>query len=113
MSWCSTIWIHSCMARISKFRRTSRVSLEQRVEFIRGDIRTPADVERALNAVDTVVHLAAAVGVGQSMCEPHYYTSVNVDGQGVIMEAIAKHPKTFRRLVVASSMSIYGEGEYR
>ena len=47
------------------------------------------------------------------MYEPHYYTSVNVDGQGVIMEAIAKHPKKFRRLVVASSMSIYGEGEYR
>lgn len=47
------------------------------------------------------------------MYQPHYYTSVNVDGQGVLMEAMAREPARFRRFVVASSMSIYGEGAYR
>ncbi len=84
-----------------------------RVAFIRGDIRDAADVRRALDGVEAVVHLAAAVGVGQSMYEPHYYTSVNVDGQGVLMEEMAKQPDRFRRFVVASSMSIYGEGAAR
>ncbi len=84
-----------------------------RVEFLRGDIRDPAAVRLALTSVEAVVHLAAAVGVGQSMYEPHYYTSVNVDGQGVLMEELAKDPKRYRRFVVASSMSIYGEGAYR
>lgn len=83
-----------------------------RVEFLHGDVRDAEAVKRALAEVDTVVHLAAAVGVGQSMYEPHYYTSVNVDGQGVLMEEMARDPKRYRRFVVASSMSIYGEGAY-
>ncbi len=84
-----------------------------RVEFLRGDVRDAEAVRLALNGVHAVIHLAAAVGVGQSMYEPHYYTSVNVDGQGVLMEEMAKDPKRYRRFVVASSMSIYGEGAYR
>jgi dTDP-L-rhamnose 4-epimerase len=80
---------------------------------LHGDIRDSEAVKRALHGVDNVVHLAAAVGVGQSMYEPHYYTSVNVDGQGVLMEEMAKDAKRYRRFVVASSMSIYGEGAYR
>lgn len=86
---------------------------EGRVQFLRGDVRDAVAVEHALRGVDAVVHLAAAVGVGQSMYAPHYYTSVNVDGQGVLMEAMAKESKRYRRFVVASSMSIYGEGAYR
>lgn len=87
--------------------------LAGRVELVRGDVRDAGTVADALTGVDAVAHLAAAVGVGQSMYEPHYYTSVNVDGQGVLMEAMAREPARFRRLVVASSMSIYGEGAYR
>lgn len=87
--------------------------LQHRVEFSHGDIRDPETVRRALEGVETVVHLAAAVGVGQSMYEPHYYTSVNVDGQGVLMEEMAKDSKRYRKFVVASSMSIYGEGSYQ
>jgi dTDP-L-rhamnose 4-epimerase len=83
------------------------------VDFLRGDVRDPAAVARALDSAEAVVHLAAAVGVGQSMYEPHYYTSVNVDGQGVLMQALAREPRRWRRLVVASSMSLYGEGAYR
>jgi dTDP-L-rhamnose 4-epimerase len=83
------------------------------VHWVRGDVRDPAAVARSLEGSDAVVHLAAAVGVGQSMYEPHYYTSVNVDGQGVLMEALAREPSRWRRFVVASSMSVYGEGAYR
>lgn len=94
------------------------VSLERqvlagRIEFVRGDVRDAGAVEQVLHGVDAIAHLAAAVGVGQSMYQPHYYTSVNVDGQGVLMEAMAREPGRFRRFVVASSMSIYGEGAYR
>jgi dTDP-L-rhamnose 4-epimerase len=84
-----------------------------RVAFMRGDIRNRKDVQRALERVEAVAHLAAAVGVGQSMYEPHYYADVNVAGQGMLHEEMAKEPARYRRFVVASSMSIYGEGAYR
>ena len=83
-----------------------------RVSFHYGDVRERGAVEQALDGVDTVIHLAAAVGVGQSMYEPDYYTSVNDYGQGVLMAAMVADADRYRRFVVASSMSIYGEGAY-
>lgn len=83
------------------------------IEFRRGDLRDSATVRSALEDIDAVAHLAAAVGVGQSMYAPDYYTSVNVHGQGVLLEALVQATPRPRRLVVASSMSIYGEGAYR
>jgi dTDP-L-rhamnose 4-epimerase len=83
-----------------------------RMEFIHGDIRNRDDVRHALDGVDTIAHLAAAVGVGQSMYEPYYYADVNVAGQGMLLEEMAREPTRYRRFVVASSMSIYGEGSY-
>lgn len=80
-------------------------------EFMCGDVRNPRDVKEALDGVDAVFHLAAAVGVGQSMYEIANYVSVNTHGTGVLLEALIQHP--VKRLVVASSMSIYGEGLYR
>jgi len=85
--------------------------LDQEVELIRGDIRDAAAVERAVRGVDAVYHLAAAVGVGQSMYEIANYTSINNGGTAILLESLAKHP--VQRLIVASSMSIYGEGLYR
>ena len=85
--------------------------LDRDVELIEGDVRDPAAVERALAGVDAVIHLAARVGVGQSMYELSEYTSTNNLGTAVLLEALAKRP--VERLVVASSMSIYGEGLYR
>jgi dTDP-L-rhamnose 4-epimerase len=85
--------------------------LNDDVELICGDTRDPAIVRRALQGVDAVYHFAAAVGVGQSMYEVAEYTSVNNLGTAVLLEALMKQP--VRRLVVASSMSIYGEGLYR
>nr|WP_255703296.1 NAD-dependent epimerase/dehydratase family protein [Lysobacter sp. GX 14042] len=85
--------------------------LDPEVELERGDVRDEVAVRRALRGVDAVYHLAAAVGVGQSMYEIEHYTDVNNRGTAVLLEALASAP--VQRLVVASSMSIYGEGLYR
>jgi dTDP-L-rhamnose 4-epimerase len=89
--------------------------LDRRVELIVGDIRSPKTVRRALSDVDAVLHLAARVGVGQSMYQVADYTDVNGRGTAVLLEAMIDRAKKrpFDRLVVASSMSIYGEGLYR
>lgn len=81
------------------------------VDFIRGDVRDADAVRRALAGVDSVIHLAAEVGVGQSMYEVERYTSTNDVGTAVLFEQMIKRP--VRRVVTASSMSIYGEGLYR
>jgi dTDP-L-rhamnose 4-epimerase len=80
------------------------------VELVVGDVRDADAVRRALADVDAVVHLAARVGVGQSMYEIAAYTDGNSTGTAVVLEALVERP--VRRLVVASSMSIYGEGSY-
>jgi dTDP-L-rhamnose 4-epimerase len=85
--------------------------LSEEVELICGDVRDSDVVRRALRGIDVVYHLAAAVGVGQSMYEIAQYTSVNNLGTAVLLEALAARPVA--RLVVASSMSLYGEGLYR
>ncbi len=85
--------------------------LDPEVELHVGDVRDAIAVRRALRGVDAVVHLAAMVGVGQSMYRVADYTSVNNDGTAVLLEALIEKP--VQRLVVASSMSIYGEGMYR
>lgn len=81
------------------------------VELQVGDVRDPAAVRRALEGVDAVYHLAARVGVGESMYRIEEYTAENGQGTAVLLEALAERP--VRRLVVASSMSVYGEGLYR
>ncbi|MGC3997447.1 MAG: NAD-dependent epimerase/dehydratase family protein [Anaeromyxobacter sp.] len=85
--------------------------LAREVELVVGDVRDPEAVRRALRGVDAVVHLAAAVGVGQSMYEVDRYVSVNDHGTAVLLQALIERP--VERLVVASSMSLYGEGLYR
>lgn len=85
--------------------------LDPRVELVVGDVRDASAVRSALAGTDAVVHLAAAVGVGQSMYRIQEYTSVNNLGTAVLLEELAKNPPG--RLIVISSMSIYGEGRYR
>jgi len=80
-------------------------------ELIVGDIRNKDVVARSLKDIDSVIHLAAEVGVGQSMYAVERYTSVNETGSAVLFEALIDRP--VRRVVTASSMSIYGEGLYR
>ncbi|MFC7556833.1 NAD-dependent epimerase/dehydratase family protein [Pseudoroseomonas wenyumeiae] len=85
--------------------------LAPEVEFMRGDVRDEAAVTRALEGVGSVIHLAAEVGVGQSMYAIDRYVSVNELGTAVLFQQLIHKP--VRRVVVASSMSIYGEGLYR
>jgi dTDP-L-rhamnose 4-epimerase len=80
------------------------------VELVCGDVRDGAVVRRALRDVDVVYHLAAAIGVGQSMREIEHYTSTNNLGTAVLLQEIIRRP--VQRLIVASSLSIYGEGLY-
>jgi dTDP-L-rhamnose 4-epimerase len=91
--------------------RTPPAELDPDVELVIGDIRDEMRVRTALEGVDAVVHLAAEVGVGQSMYAIDRYTSVNDYGTAVLFQELIAQP--VRRVVVASSMSIYGEGLYR
>lgn len=81
------------------------------VELLVGDTRDPKTVKNALRGIDAVYHLAAMVGVGQSMYEVSRYTYVNNVGTAVLLEALIENP--VERLIVASSMSVYGEGRYQ
>ena len=86
--------------------------LDPAVELVVGDIRDESAVGRALDDIDAVVHLAAVVGVGQSMYEIRRYVDVNSTGCAVLLEQLVERRARIKRLVVASSMSIYGEGQY-
>jgi dTDP-L-rhamnose 4-epimerase len=85
--------------------------LNPEAELILGDVTDPLAVDRALRGTDMVLHLAAAVGVGQSMYDIEPYVRVNELGTAMLLQALSRRP--VERLVVASSMSIYGEGLYR
>jgi dTDP-L-rhamnose 4-epimerase len=87
--------------------------LTDAVELVEADVRDRDAVARSLGGVDRVVHLAAAVGVGQSMYEIERYTSINTLGAAVLLEGILAVRDRIEKAVVASSMSIYGEGLYR
>jgi dTDP-L-rhamnose 4-epimerase len=88
--------------------------LDPRHRLERGDIRDPGALAPLLREVDAVFHLAAMVGVGQSMYQVRRYTDVNAMGMATLLEAlaIARTRTPVRKIVVASSMSIYGEGAY-
>ena len=87
------------------------ITVPRDVDMRRGDIRDMDAVKDALDGIDCVVHLAAEVGVGQSMYEIARYVGVNDLGTAVLLEAMIESP--VRRIVVASSMSVYGEGLYQ
>jgi len=87
--------------------------LNSAADFIPGDIRNEVAINKALKNVNIVIHLAAMVGVGQSMYQIQKYTDTNVSGTARLLELIAHNPQSIEKLVVASSMSIYGEGAYR
>lgn len=86
--------------------------LSKDVEFIRGDMRNLAHLTRVVRDVDVIYHLAAAVGVGQSMYRIADYTADNTLGTANLLQAILDSRVQPEKVVVASSMSIYGEGEY-
>ncbi|QPJ65358.1 MAG: NAD-dependent epimerase/dehydratase family protein [Candidatus Nitrohelix vancouverensis] len=82
-------------------------------EFVLGDMRDRDGVQRALQDVDVVIHDAAEVGVGQSMYSIDQYISSNVGGTGVLWDVLVNETTQVEKVIVASSMSLYGEGRYR
>lgn len=83
------------------------------VEFIRGSVCSESDVRAVLSGVDVVVHLAAETGTGQSMYQIAHYNNVNVGGTALLLDMLANdQSRTVKRVVLASSRSIYGEGAY-
>lgn len=99
-----------------KSRRVPPWTREQvksgRVRFLRGDVGDPRRVQQALEGADVVFHEAAVVGVGQSMYQIEHYTRHNMHATSVLLEVLSKKKHKVRKLMVASSMSIYGEGAY-
>ncbi|TAM03342.1 MAG: NAD-dependent epimerase/dehydratase family protein [Pusillimonas sp.] len=83
------------------------------VEFVRGDIRDHQLMDEVLGRVEAVVHLAAETGTGQSMYRIGHYYAVNQQATAELFEAIGTRHRHIRRVVLASSRSIYGEGAYR
>jgi dTDP-L-rhamnose 4-epimerase len=86
--------------------------LAEEAEFIHGDVREARAVRRALKGVDVVFHMAAAVGVGQSMYEIEHYMGTNTQGTAVLLQELLQRKQNVQKLILASSMSIYGEGKY-
>ena len=97
-------------ALIEQVHGGGQADLPAGVEFVRGDVRDMPAVKLALDGVDAIIHLAAEVGVGQSMYEIARYVGANDLGTATLLEAAIGTP--VRRIVVASSMSVYGEGLY-
>jgi dTDP-L-rhamnose 4-epimerase len=88
------------------------LSLHHDIEFIRGSVTNRDDLIRALQDVDTVVHLAAETGTGQSMYAIQHYSDVNVGGTALLLDLIANQSFPIKKVVVASSRAVYGEGKY-
>jgi len=87
-------------------------NLSKEAELLVGDLRDQGAVDRALSGVDTVFHLGGIVGNGQSMVELRLYSDINVVGTATLLEGIVARRADIRRLVVASSMVVYGDGAY-
>jgi dTDP-L-rhamnose 4-epimerase len=87
--------------------------LNARASFIQGDIRSDESIRAALKDIDVVFHHTAAVGVGQSMYQIQKYVDVNSGGTAKLLDTIVNGKYDIEKLIVASSMSIYGEGAYR
>lgn len=87
-------------------------SIKDKVKFIRGSVANRADWVRALKDVDYVIHLAAETGTGQSMYEIEKYVGGNIGGTALLLDILANQPHHVKRVVVAESRAIYGEGKY-
>ena len=86
--------------------------LSPEVEIVVGDVRDRAAMQQAMEGVDAIYHFAATVGVGQSMYEIHRYMDVNTLGTAQLLQVLLDTKQPIQKLIVASSMSIYGEGAY-
>ncbi|WP_111591695.1 NAD-dependent epimerase/dehydratase family protein [Chitinophaga dinghuensis] len=87
-------------------------SIAGKVNFIHGSVTEAADIARAIADNEIIVHFAAETGTGQSMYQIEKYADVNIRGTAVLLDHLANNPHSVKRIVVASSRAIYGEGKY-
>lgn len=87
-------------------------SVKDKVNFIKGDVKKRSDWEIALNDIDFVIHLAAETGTGQSMYEIKKYVDTNIGGTAILLDILTNSKHHVKRVVVAESRAIYGEGKY-
>ena len=87
-------------------------SIKDKVTFINGTVTSKEDWTKAIQGQDVVVHYAAETGTGQSMYEIQKYVDVNVNGTAIMLDLLANTPNQVKKVVIASSRSIYGEGKY-
>ncbi|MBM3415178.1 MAG: NAD-dependent epimerase/dehydratase family protein [Bacteroidetes bacterium] len=88
------------------------LSIKDKVYFINGTVTSRADWEKAIGENDVIVHLAAETGTGQSMYEVSRYVDVNIGGTAIMLDILANQKTNIKKVVVASSRAIYGEGKY-
>ena len=88
------------------------LSIKGEVEFFQGDVRVREDWEKALVNQDAVIHLAAETGTGQSMYQAERYVDVNIRGTAILLDLLARKNHQIKKVLVASSRAIYGEGRY-
>lgn len=86
--------------------------IKDKVSFIKGDVKNKEDWQKALQDTDVVVHLAAETGTGQSMYEMGKYVSVNIGGTANLFDILANEKHNVRKVIVAASRAVYGEGKY-
>lgn len=87
-------------------------SIKSKVNFIHGDVRNRDDWEKSLANIDAIIHLAAETGTGQSMYQIFKYSEVNIGGTALLLDILANSKHNIKKIIVASSRSIYGEGRY-
>ncbi len=87
-------------------------SIKDSVKFIRGDVRNTSDWQKAIEDIDTIVHLAAETGTGQSMYQIDKYVDVNCGGTAKMLDVLTNSEHKVKKVIVASSRAIYGEGKY-
>ena len=88
-------------------------SINGKVKFIRGSVTNREDLSNAIQSQEVIIHLAAETGTGQSMYQIQKYADVNVGGTALLLDILANDKHQVKKVVVASSRAIYGEGKYR
>lgn len=87
-------------------------SIKDKVRFIKGTVTSRQDLEKSIESQDAIVHFAAETGTGQSMYCIEKYTEVNVQGTALMLDILVNQKNNVKKVIIASSRSIYGEGKY-
>lgn len=87
-------------------------TIRGKVNFIQGDVRNRSDWQNSIQGQDAIIHLAAETGTGQSMYEILRYSETNTIGTAMLLDILANEKHTVKKIIIASSRAIYGEGKY-